>query len=152
MEKLLEQKSMMISSMNGDNIPEISYAPFMMKDNKIYIYLSRAANHYHNLIKNPDCSVMMIQDEQDATNIFARNRVSYQCVAKKLEVIDEAIVEQFSVKHDQATLKALKKLDFEWFELTIVKGRLVLGFGKAFEITIENEEVKLTQVMGMGHK
>ena len=39
METLLNQKSLMISSLNENKMPEISYAPFMMKDQKIYIYI-----------------------------------------------------------------------------------------------------------------
>ena len=60
MENLLKsQKSLMISSLGKDNNPEISYAPFVMLDNKVYVYLSKAANHYYNLRENLKCSVMI---------------------------------------------------------------------------------------------
>ena len=50
METLINnQKSLMISSLSKDNNPEISYAPFVMVNDKIYTYLSKAANHYYNL-------------------------------------------------------------------------------------------------------
>ncbi len=59
MENLLKnQKSLMISSLGKDNNPEISYAPFVMIDNKIYLYLSKAANHYYNLRDNHKCSAI----------------------------------------------------------------------------------------------
>lgn len=152
MEKLLEQKSMMISSMNQDQFPEVSYAPFILKDHKVYLYLSKVANHYHNLTLNPECSVMVIEDEANAKSIFARNRLVFNCIAHKLEVIEEELLEQFTQRHGEQIMMVLKTLDFDWFELKIEKGRLVKGFGQAFDITIEDHDFKLNQVMEMGHK
>ncbi|MDO7203183.1 hypothetical protein Q5M85_01945 [Paraclostridium bifermentans] len=46
----------------------------------------------------------------------------------------------------------LKSLDFDVFELNIKSGRLVKGFGQAFDIEIIDEEFVLNQVNGGGHK
>ena len=70
MEKLLEQKSLMISSLNHQLLPEISYAPFIRDGIDLYIYISKAAAHYHHLLMNPNCSVMLIEDEKDAKTKF----------------------------------------------------------------------------------
>lgn len=152
MEKLLKQKSVMISSMNQEQFPEVSYAPFMIKENKIYLYLSKAANHYHNLTIKPQCSVMAIEDEETSKNVFARNRVVFSCSAHKMENVEESLLEEFTQIHGAQIMMVLKTLDFDLFELKIEKGRLVKGFGQAFDITIEDNEFKLNQVMGMGHK
>ena len=37
MEQLLQQKSILISSLNSDGHPEISYAPFVKYQDKIYL-------------------------------------------------------------------------------------------------------------------
>lgn len=56
MEKLIQnQKSLVISSLNINNIPEASYAPYIIIENNAYVYLSKAANHYYNLIENKNC-------------------------------------------------------------------------------------------------
>lgn len=152
MENLLKtQKSLMISSLNKDNQPEISYAPFIMKDKDIYIYISKAANHYYNLLENKNCSVMAIEDESACKSIFARQRVSFNCEANMLKEVDDDIFEEFENIHGQMMM-VLKSLDFDMFKLDIKDGRLVKGFGQAFDVKVNDGEFELTQVMGIGHK
>ncbi|CUM87288.1 pyridoxamine 5'-phosphate oxidase family protein [Turicibacter sanguinis] len=151
METLLNQKSLMISSLNENKMPEISYAPFMMKDQKIYIYISKAAAHYHNLVQNPQCSVMLIEDEADCKTVFARERVSFECIASKVESSKE-LLELFGGRQGAQMMMVLKTLDFDFFELVPLKGRLVKGFGQAFNISLNNSEFQLTQVTSIGHK
>ena len=49
-------------------------------------------------------------------------------------------------------MMVLKTLDFDFFELVPLKGRLVKGFGQAFNISLNNSEFQLTQVTSIGHK
>ena len=46
----------------------------------------------------------------------------------------------------------LGDLDFDIFKLDIKKGRLVKGFGQAFDILVKDGEFELNQVVGDGHK
>ena len=142
METLLNQKSLMISSLNENKMPEISYAPFMMKNQKIYIYISKAAAH---------CSVMLIEDEAACKTVFARERVSFECIASKVESSKE-LLELFDGRQGAQMMMVLKTLDFDFFELVPLKGRLVKGFGQAFNISLNNGEFQLTQVTSIGHK
>lgn len=151
MESLLKnQKSLMISSIDKDNNPAISYAPFVMIGEKIYVYLSKAANHYYNLRDNKKCAVMLIEDESVAKTIFARARLSFECEAKMLENVSEDIFAKFDDIHDSKMMSMFKKMDFDMFELDIKVGRLVKGFGQAFEIKFVNGEIISTQVTGAG--
>ncbi len=152
MEQLLQQKSILISSLNSDGHPEISYAPFVKYQDKIYLYLSRVAKHYHHLNLNQQCSIMAIEDEELAQNIFARNRVSFQCESRKIEAVEPTIETLFEQRHGGKMLAMFKKMDFDWFELTIEKGRLVKGFGQAFDIIKVGSELRLIPVEVMGHK
>lgn len=153
MENLLKnQKSVMISSLNKHKKPEISYAPFIMKDNKIYIYISKAANHYYNLIDNKECSVMIIEDENDCKTIFARQRISFYCEANRLNEVDNSLFEAFKDIHGNEIMIVLKSLDFDMFKLSIKNGRVVKGFGEAFNIEVKDEKFELIQVTGTGHK
>lgn len=151
METLLNQKSVIISSLNGDKLPEISYAPFIMQNQKIYVYISKTAPHYHNLVENPHCSIMLIEDESMCKTIFARGRVCFECMASKIEPTDE-LLEVFSKRQGAQMMMVLKTLDFDFFELLPRKGRLVKGFGQAFDITLKDGEFELTQVAEIGHK
>lgn len=152
MEKILKnQKSIMISSLNKDKEASISYAPFAMKENKKYIYISKTAQHYYNLLNHNKCSVMAIEDEKDSKSIFARERVSFNCEAKKLETVDESIFTLFDEVQGAQMMMVLKTMDFDMFELSLINGRLVKGFGKAFDIEIYDGEFKINQVTGIGH-
>lgn len=153
MENLLNsQKSLMISSLSKSNNPEVSYAPFIMKNNKLYIYISKAANHYFNLLENNKCSVMIIEDENESKSIFARQRVSFSCEAEIKQDDCNYILDEFEKIHGSQIMMVLKSLDFDIFELNIKSGRLVKGFGQAFDIEIIGEEFALNQVTGGGHK
>jgi len=152
MENLLKnQKSLMISSLGKDNNPEISYAPFVMLDNKVYVYLSKAANHYYNLRDNHKCSVMIIEDESTCKTIFARTRVSFSCEANMMDNVSDEIFAKFDEVHDAKMMAMFKKMDFDMFELNIKSGRLVKGFGQAYEIKFVDGKAEYTQVTGVGN-
>ncbi|MDU2686189.1 pyridoxamine 5'-phosphate oxidase [Paeniclostridium sordellii] len=153
MQNLLNtQKSLMISSLSKENQSEISYAPFIMKDNNLYIYISKTASHYQNLIDNSNCSVMVIEDESTCKTVFARQRVSFSCEASILKENVEVVFEEFENVHGSQMMMVLKNLDFDIFKLDIKKGRLVKGFGQAFDILVKDGEFELNQVVGDGHK
>ena len=148
MENLLKtQKSLIISSLGKNGDPEISYAPFIMMNNKIYVYLSKVKSHYYNLRDNHKCSVLIIEDESKCTTIFARTRVSFNCEAKLLENVDEKIFKEFDENHDAKMMSMLKAMDFDMFELNIKDGVLVQGFGKASEVSIVDGEFKFTPIV-----
>ena len=153
MENLLKnQKSLMISSLGKEEYPEISYAPFVMLDDKIYIYLSKAANHYYNLRDNHKCSVMVIEDESVCKTIFARTRVSFTCEANMMDSVSDEVFAKFDEVHDAKMMSMFKKMDFDMFELDIKCGRLVKGFGQAYDIKFVDGKPELTQVTGIGNQ
>lgn len=152
MENLLNnKKSLMISSLNQYNVPEVSYAPFVMIDDKIYVYLSKAANHYYNLSDNKNCSVMIIEDESECKTIFARQRVSFECEAKMLIDVEDKVFDMFDETHGASMMSVLKSMDFNVFELKIIKGRLVKGFGKAYDVEFNNGKYELIHVVEVQH-
>lgn len=151
MEQLLEQKTLMISSTTKENRPFISYAPFAKVDEKFYIYISETAEHYENLCTNPEVAVMVIEDEKDAKTAFGRERVSFNATATKLETVSDTIWEAFEGKQGSDILQVLKSLDFHMFELELHTGRLVKGFGKAYNLTLKDGKWEQEQATGMGH-
>ncbi|WP_370277330.1 HugZ family protein [Pontibacterium sp.] len=132
------KQSVLLSTLNQAGNPEISYAP-AVRDGQgcFYIFVSELAAHTANLLGHPNCSVLFIQDEQESRNIFARERLTYQCDVEKVER-DSAkgveILEQMENKLGQ-TVKLLRGLpDFHLFRLKPTSGSYVVGFGKAFEV------------------
>lgn len=127
-------KSVIISSDFGEYCTA-SYAPFVRHEEKIYILISQIAKHY-NAIKNAPnkVQIMFLQDENDAQTIFARRRVSFVVKADFIDKKDE-ILEKFKnkFKHEAPLEMILKMSDFHFVCLDLKKGRLVNGFGAAYD-------------------
>lgn len=146
MENLIKNnKTLVISSLDKDNNPRISYSPYVYMNNKLYIYISKVAEHYNNILNNGNISVMIIEDEKDTKIAFARNRVSFIGKATIIED-NEEIFEEFSKKQGESIMSMLRKMDFNIFQIVIEKGRYVEGFGKAFDIRNEDNELILEHV------
>lgn len=150
-------KSIVLSTIDEDNAPFTSYAPFIKDENKYYVYISLMARHYRNLDKNPKVSLFFIEDEISCENIFGRKRVVLQCDSKKLVRDDdkfEKLIEVFEKRHG-STMKMLKSMkDFSIFEFTPYKGEAIFGFGEAYDIGGENtnELIERKNLKGHGHK
>lgn len=152
MENLIKnQRTLMISSNDRDNNLNISCAAYVYKKNKIYIYISKIAKHYENLLTNPKISVMIIEDEQDAKTVFDRTRISINCIAKRIDYEAEDIFELFDKNHGAKMMKILKTMDFDIFELEILNGRFIKGFTKVFDIFIKENEFVLKAVNYQQH-
>ena len=94
---------------------------------------------------------MLIEDEKDAKTAFGRERVSFNATATKLETVSDAIWEAFESKQGSDLLQVLKSLDFHMFELELHTGRLVQGFGKAYDLTLKDGKWEQEQATGKGH-
>ena len=151
-ELLQKQKTTLISSVDAENFPQASYAPFVIEEDKMYIYISRIADHYRNLENNGKVSVMVIEDECNSKILFARKRISFSGMAKKVESVPESVSKKFDENHPNM-MGVLKTMDFDFFEIELAKGRLVEGFGKAFDLKYVNGEWVQEHVnLDGGHK
>lgn len=135
------RNSLLLASLNEQNLPEISSTPFLKIGAKFYIFISELASHTKNIKQSPKLSIMLIEDEQDTKNAFARKRLSYECSAA---VIDRQasnwnpILDKLEKRHGK-TVSVLKQLqDFHLFELTPTSGHYIEGFGKAYRLSGDN--------------
>jgi heme iron utilization protein len=137
-----EFTSIIISTVNKQGIPNASYAPFVMDNDKnIYIYVSGLATHTQNIQNHPFVSVLFIDDEVKTKQIFARRRLNFDCTASLIERDSEKwqqIVDKFAIRFGEliTTLRSLP--DFRIFQLTPNTGRFVIGFGAAYNISSDN--------------
>ncbi|HOI84932.1 MAG TPA: pyridoxamine 5'-phosphate oxidase family protein [Acholeplasmataceae bacterium] len=142
-------KSVSIASLTQEGTPYISYAPFVKYENNYYIIISKMAKHYHNLRENPDASIMLIEDEHQASSIFFRKRLSYEVVAR-FEESTPKVIEAFKERHGHM-IDQLLTLDFFIVNLKVKKGLLVLGPGKAFMVD-DCEHIIDQAGRGQGHQ
>ncbi len=137
---LSSQKTLCIASLDGNGMPQSSYAPYVIEGSKAYIYISQVADHYNNINNNPNVSLMIIKDESNSKNLFGRERVTFNGKAKKIDEVCDSIKAQFEEIHGKEMMNVLYKLDFDFFEIDLLNGRLVKGFGKAYDLSYENNE------------
>ncbi len=142
--------SLVLATVGNNGLPNVSYAPFVNDEyGNFYIYVSGLSEHTTKLLTNPLASILLIEDEVRAKQIFARKRITYQCRIDLVERNDEdyeTVLNAMSARFGNVVniLRALP--DFYLFRLSPVAGRFVTGFGKAYELSGEN----LTQLVHIG--
>ena len=124
--------SLVISSLTNKNLPYTSYAPYIKYNNEFYFIISKIAKHYENLSTQPIASIMFIEDESKASNIFFRKRLTY-AISATLEIQDEAVKNEF-VKEFGDMVNMLFKMDFLIVKCNLVNGLIVVGPGQAYDI------------------
>ena len=133
-------QTLLLSTLNLHQHPEISYAPYLKRDGKFYIFISELAAHTQNLIAHSCASLLFIKDEQDSQNMFARERLTYQCSVSLIdkEYVDyEPLLDQMEAKFGNIMQMLRGLADFRLFEFTPEKGTYVVGFGRAYEVSPE---------------
>ncbi|TBR38247.1 heme utilization protein HutZ [Marinomonas agarivorans] len=150
---LLSQKSLMLSTIDSENIPHASYAPFGIYQQHLYIFVSQLASHTQHLLQSKTASVLIIEDEAASDDVFARKRLSYQVSVIALERSDSlwtSIIDSMKQRFGD-NMDVLSQLgDFILFQLTPVSGRYVKGFGKAYDLTGESLSIQtITHLSGV---
>jgi putative heme iron utilization protein len=132
---ILSFDTLILATVSGGGVPEASYAPFIRIAGVWYVFISELAQHTQNLIATPQASVLLIEAEQDAANLFARRRVSFQM--RVHEVSRETsewhdIIDAFEVRFGDIVSMIRGLSDFHLMALTPISGGFVRGFAQAF--------------------
>lgn len=145
-QQLLSQtRSLILATTNPDRSPLTSYAPFIANEQRqFYIFTSQLAAHTANLQRTGQASVMLIEDEAATSQIFARQRVIFQCRASHIPRDNEeaqAALVDYEVRFGKMVglLKSLP--DFQLFKLQPQAGSLVIGFAQAYTLSGERFEI-----------
>ena len=132
-------KTVLMATVSDQQSADASYAPFFLDDqSRTCVFISSLAKHTQNLINQPQASLLWIEDEQKATNIFARERLTLDCSAiiiARESAEWETLLNQFEQSHGE-TIALLKTLqDFQLFRFEARKGLYVRGFGEAYPVS-----------------
>lgn len=134
-----DMRSLQLSTVGVDGIPHCSYAPYLHRaPGSFYIFVSQLAAHTRHLLANGTVAIMIIADEQSASQIFARPRVTYLCEAKRIapDSPDYALVlDDYQQRHGKMAGLLRQLPDFILFQLQPRSGQFVMGFGKAYTLT-----------------
>ena len=124
-----------LATSSAGGIPEASYAPFVRIGRSFFVYVSELSQHTVNLAENPRASLLLIENEDAARNLFARRRATYQChcheVARGSDLF-ELTMDDFQAQFGDF-IGLLRNLgDFHLYRLTPYSGTYVAGFAWAF--------------------
>ena len=121
-----------------DGAPEASVAAALLDaDGAFVIYISGLAAHTRHLRANPRASVLLLEPEATPGNPLARRRLTFACTAEAIARESAAhadLILSFRQKFG-ATIDMVSTLpDFQFVRLHPQSGRVVAGFGAAFEV------------------
>jgi putative heme iron utilization protein len=151
--QLLEKaRTLQLATLDALGEPSISYAPFVQDDaGNFYIFVSGLASHTQEIINHPQVAVLVIADEQEARQIFARTRATYRCAAEVVareEAIYPPILAAMEGRFGNVVGLLRGLGDFVLFRLKPQSGRFVMGFGQAF--VLAGERLREVQPIGPG--
>lgn len=129
-----------IATVSPEGEPLASYAPFIFSENKFYIFVSQLAAHTRNLTHSRLCHFMLIAEEANTNNLFARKRLSFYCDAAAIDRDSPDFPRQIELFRNRfgPVVSMLESLpDFIMIELTPRgTGNFVEGFGKASNVPL----------------
>jgi putative heme iron utilization protein len=152
-EQLLSQNlSLILATTDPDGSPLTSYSSFIVDERRqFYIFTSQLATHTANLQRTGQASVMLIEDEAATTQIFARQRLTFQSRASLIPRDSEegqAALADYEARFGKM-VDLLKSLpDFQLFKLQPHSGSLVIGFAQAY--TLSGDRFELITPRGRG--
>ncbi|MEX2961466.1 HugZ family protein [Microbulbifer sp. TYP-18] len=152
---IASRKSLNLATTKEDGSAYASYAPFAIGDECLYVLLSEIAVHAVNLQHNPQASVLIIEDEDDCGELFARIRVNYTVNATLLDWDTPSWkqgIEILAARHGERIHNLSQHEDFKLFRLTPARGRYVKGFGRAYELAGETLTGEAIDQLRDGHK
>jgi len=121
-------------------MPSVTYVPFARVDGSFGIVVSRLAAHTADLVARRPASVLLVDDELERRDAYARARFSIQVTASPQAAGSAsagAIWSALEARHGE-TVRILRELpDFEAILLEPLRGRLVLGFASAHDLRAE---------------
>lgn len=126
-----------LGTVSAQGLPEASYAPFVADAGRYYVYLSELARHTANLRCNGRASVLFIESEAQAKQVFARQRLTLACTAleyPRATAPFERVLDRFEQRFGKL-MEVIRPLsDFHLFELTPTSGSYVAGFARAYAL------------------
>ena len=132
------RSSLQMATIDGDGMPEASYAPFVWLDDACYLFLSQLARHTKNLSQNPAISLLLIEDEGSVRNQFARQRIIWYGKSQIINRDSEEFrnVMAFFRQRFGDFIDMIEPLqDFQLFRIIPESGRFIRGFAQAFELS-----------------
>ena len=138
--KLVESRlTLEMATVSKTASPCASYAPYIYGGNlRFYVMLSDLAVHTANIASNPKVSVMIIEDESDSSNLFARERLIADCEATMHVRGSNEFnhwIEVYKKRFGNIVDTLVQLADFNLYSLAATQAAYIKGFGQAYRIS-----------------
>ncbi|WP_209025989.1 heme utilization protein HutZ [Mannheimia haemolytica] len=141
-EELKQQiKTIMLATIDKDGVPNVSYAPFVINNGEYQVLITTIARHARNLQEVPKVSLMLIEDESKSRQIFVRRRLTFDATVRMIERTDEEwnnSIAALKARHGDLVDELSNMQDFKLFSFKPTAGLFVKGFGKAFDVGVDD--------------
>ena len=135
------RRTLQLATVDESGKPTVSYAPFVHNELGYFVFISEIAQHARNVKSNPAVSMMMIEDESESKELYARKRLSFDAQASFVERDSELwtrVLGQLAERFGDIVSTLSKMSDFKLYQLTPEQGLYVKGFGKAYQVSNED--------------
>ena len=150
LELIRAQQTLLLSTVSEQGDPECSYAPYVRDQTGVfYIFVSELATHTRNMLAKACASILFIQSENEVQNLFARERVVFECTVSEVKPEEDRYQIQLQMMEEKfgETVALLRSLpDFHLLSLTPVSGKYIAGFGRAFSINVADGTLKQVKI------
>ncbi|MCJ8315322.1 MAG: pyridoxamine 5'-phosphate oxidase family protein [Saccharospirillaceae bacterium] len=140
---LTTKNTLVLSTINQQNLCDIGLIPFLYFENYFYILISELAAHTRNLQQNPHAALLIHLGDESSNNPFTDQRVSFAVSTSVVDQVDlkASILDKMQHKLGKtiALISGLK--DFSLMRLKAKSGTLVVGFGAAYVIDVDSFEL-----------
>lgn len=146
-------KTIMLATVDESGNPNVSYAPFVIHNGEYQVFISTVARHARNLLAVPKVSLMLIDDESESRQIFARRRLSFDAAVRLVErhsIEWEQSLVELKARHGKLIDELMKLDDFKLFSFLPERGLFVKGFGQAFQVS--NDDLVSLVHLDIGHQ
>ncbi|MCZ4292757.1 heme utilization protein HutZ [Vibrio sinaloensis] len=132
------RRTLQLATVDENGRPNVSYAPYVQNQDGYFVLISEIARHARNLQVNPSVSIMMIEDEGDSKQLFARKRLTFDAVASVVERDSKQwnlVITQMKERFGEIIDGLSQLQDFVLFNLKAEQGLFVKGFGQAYQVS-----------------
>lgn len=147
-------KTVILGTASKEGVPDASVAPAIIGDDgAFYVYVSTLSVHTLNLVDTRQASVLIIEDEGEAAQSLARKRLTFPCAAHHIPREDAGfapLMSRLKEKFGGVMAHLETMTDFQLIRLAPARGRLVSGFGQAFDVDPLDWN-QLSPIGGVGH-
>lgn len=129
-------RSLVLGTVDANGEPEASYAPFVHRPSEgFYVYVSELSRHTGNLKASGRASVLLIADERDAPQAFARTRLTFRCGAEEVSRDSDCwrrVLDNFEQRFGDVMSMIRPLADFHLFVLHPETGVYIRGLAQAY--------------------